>query len=430
MGNAMHVHGLSVVQIVAQLVLRVGEVVADSARVLLVPAGLVFALAGGGAQAVEVSGYLAADLRVFPRSAIHPLQRRNSLSFAMAPEFYQRWGDGRHSLTVSPFLRVDSADSKRTHFDVREALYWRAEDSWELRAGIGRVFWGVTESRHLVDFINQTDFVEDVDGEDKLGQPMLALTLKPSWGTLDLFVLPGFRERTYPGRRGRLRSEPFIEADAASYESSAEQKHVDYALRWSDSFGDVDLGVSHFIGTSRDPRLVVAADGAGNPLQPIRHSPHYDQVQRSAIDAQATLDAWLLKFEGVLQSGSGPTHVAWVGGVEYTWYGVGGVVVDVGLLAEHLFDGRGQHATQPFENDMFLGVRIAMTDVQSSQLLAGVIVDLDGDGNVFSLEASRRLNDHWRIEVESRIWSGIASGHLLRSLRRDDYIQFRLLRYF
>ena len=42
-----------------------------------------------------------------------------------------------------------------------------------LLVGAAKVFWGTAESRHLVDIINQTDAVEDIDEEDKLGQPMV-----------------------------------------------------------------------------------------------------------------------------------------------------------------------------------------------------------------------------------------------------------------
>jgi len=32
-------------------------------------------------------------------------------------------------------------------------------DDWELTTGVSKVYWGVMEAVHLVDIINQTDFV-------------------------------------------------------------------------------------------------------------------------------------------------------------------------------------------------------------------------------------------------------------------------------
>jgi hypothetical protein len=157
---------------------------------------------------------------------------------AVQPEYYTFWSDGRQSLTIEPFYRRDQHDGKRTHADLRELVWQRAGDTWELRVGVSKVFWGVAESQHLVDIINQTDLVEDIDQEDKVGQPMVDLTLVRDWGNLDLFVLPWFRERTFPGRNGRLRSIPRVDSGNASYESGSRQKHVDYAIRWSDAIGD------------------------------------------------------------------------------------------------------------------------------------------------------------------------------------------------
>jgi hypothetical protein len=79
------------------------------------------------------------------------------------PELSWAWGEGAHSLVFSPFLRIDQGDSRRSHADVREFFWQTAAADWELRAGIGRAFWGVAESNHLIDIVNQTDLVENLD---------------------------------------------------------------------------------------------------------------------------------------------------------------------------------------------------------------------------------------------------------------------------
>ena len=122
---------------------------------------------------------------------------------------------------------------------------------------MGKVFWGVTEAVHLVDIVNQTDLVESLDGEEKLGQPMIDLSLIRDWGVVDLFVLPWFRERTFPSEDGRPRFAIPIDTHDPIYESSAEQHHVDFAARWSNSIGEWDIGLSYFYGTSREPRFVI-----------------------------------------------------------------------------------------------------------------------------------------------------------------------------
>ena len=112
-------------------------------------------------------------------------------------------------LPLSPFFRYDNADSRRTHADLREAYFLLfgeiGNGEWELRVGIDQVFWGVTESQHLVDIVNQIDLVEHPNGETKLGQPMVNITYSSDWGIVEFFVLPYHRARTFPGSSGRLR---------------------------------------------------------------------------------------------------------------------------------------------------------------------------------------------------------------------------------
>ena len=75
-----------------------------------------------GAGAVEVSGYLASDLRLFAGAPADPRQRRNALSIVAQPELYTEWDGGNQSVLFVPFARVDSADPERTHADLREAF--------------------------------------------------------------------------------------------------------------------------------------------------------------------------------------------------------------------------------------------------------------------------------------------------------------------
>ncbi|MEO1083403.1 MAG: hypothetical protein AAFY88_04105, partial [Acidobacteriota bacterium] len=199
----------------------------------------------------EWSGFVGLEVRAFANDGAFAGQGENFTgSLVFEPEYFREWNGGRDRAVAKAFLRLDSADDERSHVDLRE-LYWqRVGDGYELDVGVRTVFWGVAESLHLVDIVNQTDLVEDLDGEDKLGQPMVRLGLSRPWGYLELFLLPGFRERTFPGVDGRLRPSPIIDT-TAGYASSAGDGHVDAALRYSHVLGDVDLGVTYFRGTSR-----------------------------------------------------------------------------------------------------------------------------------------------------------------------------------
>jgi hypothetical protein len=379
----------------------------------------------------ELSGFVAVDSRVFFQDEQFPGQHRNSGIFSLVtqPEWYYQWNGGDDAVLFVPFFRYDSVDPKRTHFDIRELYYLHLGSGWEVRAGIAKVFWGVTESQHLVDIINQTDFVEDIDREDKLGQPMVQGTLIRDLGTFELFLMSGFRERTFPGRRGRLRPPIVVAQDEPEFESDLGRGNIDVAGRWSRIFGDFEFAASHFYGTSRDPRLEPGMRHGNAKL-----IPHYDLINQTGIEGQYTGANLLLKLEAIGRDGLGPYRGAFVTGFEYTFVGVFDTDADLGVLGEGHYDSADQEdrsvAFNPFEHDLFGGFRLTLNDEQSSELLAGVIVDVTDGGRFWTVEASRRLWGSWKLEIEMRLFGGIPSSDFASVFEKDDFLQGRLAWYF
>ena len=392
-------------------------------RVLLT---LIIALAFS-AQAQEWRGQLYAEYRGFAHSALDPYQHRGYASLALQPEFRAQWQDGRQLLAFTGFYRWDQHDRRRTHGDVRELLWLYVGRGFELRAGIGKSFWGVAETQHLVDVVNQIDLVEDPDREEKLGQAMLGAKLLTQAGNWELYLLPYFRERTFPGEEGRLRTMPRVDATQdALYESPRRQRHVDAAARWTRTFGAWDVGLSYFRGTNREPRLVPGLDAAGQPVL----LPFYGQLRQLGLETQATLDRWLLKLEAVRRWEREASSRAATAGFEYTVPGVFGSVSDLGLLAEVLYDSRGAAAFTPYQDDVMLGVRWTANDAQATQILATAILDRRTSERAYNLEVSRRLRGNLTASLEARAFHANTPDQPLYSLRRDDYVQLKLTYYF
>ena len=374
----------------------------------------------------ELSGSVSGEARLFTHDAQYPRQHEANASFAIQPELYTEWDNGDQSFLFVPYARWDQGDDRRTHLDVRELTYIKSAANWELRLGVRKLFWGVAESNHLVDIINQTDLVENIDTEDKLGQPMINIALIQDWGTIDLFALTGFRERTFPGVKGRFRPPIRVDTSSATYDSAAENSHIDWAARYSHAIGDFDVGLYHFWGTSRDPIFRPKQTRSRERVL----APHYDLIHQTGTDVQATKGNWLFKFEGLRRSGQGGTYIATVGGFEYTVVGVLGTVIDLGLIGEYHFDDRGEKALSPFNNDLVAGSRLAFNDTQDTAVLASISSDLDGRSKFFNVEASRRLGSRWRIEAELRVFWDVAPSDPFFGIRRDDYLQIDIARYF
>ena len=391
--------------------------------ITLVVAWTLMPMAGLHASGIEYRGNISLQAQGFMQSPQHTADHTINTSLSSEIELYRGFDTGYNSgLIFTPFLRVDQNDDERTQADIRELYYLMAGDTWEVRAGISRIFWGVAESRNVVDIINQTDQIEGVLSDAKLGQPMINVTSVRDWGNVDVFILPGFRERTFAGDEGRPRLPFTIDTDNALYESSDEDQHVDFALRYSTVVDVLDIGVSVFDGTSREPLFVPGPAG----LQPL-----YYQVTQVGIDIQATLESWLLKLESVHRSGNLITdHAELVTGFEYSFYGVNESNLDIGVVAEYLWDERKRDATQTFQNDMLIGLRFALNDEQSTEALIGAVVDLDGQGNTFTAEASRRINDRVTFSAELFIQEDTDNDGIATAFGKEDFAQIELSYFF
>jgi len=378
------------------------------------------------ATSITLSGNASYESRNFLKDGFSGASHQFTNSASFSPELYISWENDKHTFLASPFLRIDQEDSDRTHFDLREFTYSYNEYAWELRLGVRKLFWGVVESNHLIDVINQSDAIENIDLEDKLGQPMINLALIRDWGSVDFFVLPLFRERTFVGTKGRPKISPLLRGKESEFESSAKRNHVDYAVRFSTYTDNTDIGFYHFWGTTRSPRLV--PENRNNIG--VVFVPFYEIVHQTGLDVQFTKGNTLYKLEMLRYSSDFETYFAAVGGGEYTFTGIADTSIDIGVLAEYHWDERGEGSPSFFNHDLFGGVRLATNDVNDSQLLAGFVKDLNNHSLMFNVEASRRISNHWKIELEIRLFVDLASNDPSFGLQDEDYIQLEIFRYF
>lgn len=321
----------------------------------------------------------------------------------------------------TPYLRLDERDAGRSYFDIREAsVSYRLKD-WEILGGISQIFWGVNESRNPVDIINQFDTVEDIDEEEKLGQPLIRVSHRSHWGTIEAYYLPYFRERRFASQEGRLRF-PFEINESARFERNGDNTAGDIALRYSKRFGDFDLGLHAFQGTSRNPFFLFEQGGTATPV--------YQALRQAGLDVQYTKGPWLLKAEIV--SAEITSHF-WsiVSGFEYTFFNIKQSNIDIGLIGEYLFDNRDQMVDpiNIFDDDFFLGTRITLNDVQDTEFLAGIIVDDNTGGTQGSVEFQRRIGNRILLELEARFFDDSGDA-LLSAFETDDVLQARVTFYF
>ncbi|MGQ8364698.1 hypothetical protein [Glaciecola sp. 1036] len=373
---------------------------------------------------LRFAGSASVQQRFFFQDAAYEFQTNSQVSLAAKPQFELDVGDNGY-FTFTPFARIDQRDSERTHADVREALYSVFFDNWEFRAGIGRVFWGQTESVHLVDIINQTDFVETITNEEKLGQPLLDARYLLDTGYISFYALPYFRERTFPGLDGRLRG-PYNISDDALYESEDEETNLDFAVRWQQSFGNLEFGLSYFDGTDRLPDFVPQITDGDIELVPF-----YPQLQQVGLDALYVFNGWLFKLEALTGSRMDEDFSAAVAGFEFMHVNVFDSGYDLGYLVEYQYDERDQNPYIYGQNDIMVGARFVVNDFSGSEILVAFIQDMDESSSYSAMiEASTRLTSNWSIEVNGYFFSSDKEDDPLFYMRRDDHLMIQLEYFF
>lgn len=362
------------------------------------------------------------DHRYFFNEGIYPDQKDYFLGLSFQPEFYAENKSGNLIFNFTGFARYDIADDKRNHVDIRELYVQKINNNWELSLGFKKIYWGVTEAAHLVDIINQTDVVESFDGEEKLGQLMAHYSIFSSIGTFDLFAMTFFRKRQFPGENGRLRTPIVITDEMLDFESKSEQAQPDFAVRWSNSLGPFDIGLSYFYGTGREPIVGINGDGSLFGVYPV--------INQGGIDVQVITGPVLWKFESITRKSDIQDMFALDAGFEYTFGNVGGTGLDIGILGEYLYDDRGDLALNSLQSDLFVGSRLAFNDTQSTEFLIGGIIDLERDTRLVSMEASRRIGTSFKAALEMRLFNNVSENEFAYLFRQDDFVKLDLAWYF
>lgn len=434
---------------------------------------------------IDMSGKAGVQGQFFSHAPTHQEQDTNTASVFLSPEFSYAFEDNSDLITVGLHGRLDATDKERTHADIRELNYLKVAESgnWELKTGISTVFWGVAEGQNLVDVINQKDSLEGVATDEKLGQPMVQLTLldtqaflpEQDWGTLDLFVLPYFRKAAFPGKNGRFRPPIPVSNTRAFFESSQKENHIDYAGRWSHAIGPVDIGLSYFKGTNRTPSLVVELSpqilGTNTFRIPTGDVvPYYAQLEQFGLDIQISAEGFLFKLEAVnrntnenffLNPETGKpvskldiascrnlpntlrcpisnqikdTHyTAYTVGGEYTFGDIAGSGIDVSLIAEYNKDSRNKETNLALlQNDVLLGTRLALNNANSTTGLFGLIRDLDYQSIIASAELETRLSNDISASIEHRsfITQENSKDPVLSQIENDDFTKISVEYFF
>ena len=183
-----------------------------------------------------------------------------------------------------------------------------------------------------------------------------------------------------------------------------------------------------FVGTNREPGFQVSEQTELTAPQYLTLQPYYEQIEQFGLDVQLTTSALLYKFEAIQRNGmrnligEEENYHAVILGTEHTIYNLFNSSASLTMLVEWLYDGRGSRSTSVWTNDLFLSGFLSFNDVAGTELVAGLLADLEYDYRALNLEVKRRLSDSWTMRFESIVNLSSDPADLTYDGRKDSFV--------
>lgn len=370
----------------------------------------------------QTGGNASLALRFYPHSP-DGNQENVGVGLRVAPEWSLRTDDTR--ILVAPNIRIENNGSGRSIADFNELnLSWRQGDTI-LEFGITRLFWGVTESRHLENIINPPDLAAHYAGDTTLGVALLRLAMPTDFGQIEFILVPWDRDPRFPGKRGRPRTELFIQNDVDHPDGRPPTGVSRVSLQRS----DYDAHIYYFYGLDREVTLVPKFDNFGQPVS-LRAS--RSRIQQWGFDLQVPLGNLLFKAEAIHRIGYARSFTATVLGGEYTLNSIGNSTSDLGFLVEYQYDNdRPKDAPlAPMKHAVYAGLRGALNDPANSEFKFGLLHDTNTGARVWRGDFNRRIAENWTAEGALNIFSNVRGQLPLSGFARDSYFELLLKRNF
>jgi hypothetical protein len=167
--------------------------------------------------------------------------------------------------------------------------------------------------------------------------------------------------------------------------------------------------------------------------QPVALRPFYDIINQTGLEGLWIQGNWLWKVETFYQQNQGDNFFGIGIGVEHEIPRLWKSKASLTLYAEAYYDDRDDSTSvplTPFQKDLFIGTRIALNDIDSTEFQVRVTYDLEYDSALLDIRAGRRLGGDWGMEARVERFLNVDEDPALSSFKNDNRIQFRLIRSF
>jgi len=345
--------------------------------------------------------------------------------------------------------RVDRQDSERRHFIVEEAWVDIKGYPLRIRAGSQMLNWTATEAFHPADIINSRNLDSNIENQEKIGEPMISMTLKFEGGNLTAYYMPIYITpiNTSPSSRLSIfdpgtQTDRLVRIGIDGEEDKDEFGHQ-WALKYSRTIDQTDFslyGVEHL--DRHQPTAVI--DPSNLKVVPI-----YQYVVQFGTTVTHIVDSVILKMEYAHRIYPSPKNKTYflqsiekkdfsqlALGLEYGWSNKNFTETTLLIEAQTILGLRKtkRASTSFFQRDMLLGLRHAFNDDMGKELFFSIIFDIERSKEyLFNLSYSQRLSDTISIKTGARIIyapSDTTTQRGLQLIDKSDQLFINLIRYF
>jgi len=334
-----------------------------------------------------------------------------------------RFGENNRA-KLSLFAKYQSESERDYSGDVQEAWLSLDAPSSEWRFGQLMEYWGVLEAENIVDIINPRDAEEDFQGDFKLGIPGMAFSYFSQQTEYNFWLLPYSRERQLAYGEDRFRNFPLEKRDG---EFEKGQNNTAVAIRANRVDDQIEFSVSYYYGHARMPWFELQLD---NSNQPTGLTPMYDLINQASFEMLWLPGNSIVKLESFYQKNKVDDFFAAGIGFEREIPKLGTGNASLSFYGEAYYDGRDQNLSQAlaiFQRDIFLGTRLALNDVSSSEFQFRWTYDLEYESSLIDIRAERRIGKNWFLNAVLYKFLHVESDPALETFQNDDRLRMNLI---
>lgn len=340
-------------------------------------------------HALDSTWDLSVGDRYFFSEAVEPFVPQGEdyqNSSYISGEISADWAHNNFSFETHFYGNWDSKDESRRYTNIQQALLRYSRGNFSVSGGVDTFYWGVSETINILNTVNQSDLRKSIDGKEKFGQSHVSFSYASGVHSVKVFYLPTFNKLEFPYRPA---TKVPVEPDKAVCESGACDGSS--GLRWDVALDTGDLAFSFFRGTRRDPILIPSPELLGTLI------PNYVNTQYAAMDGVYFLAGTILKAEYKYGDEIDKSFYAYNIGIEYPTYPNSTIINSANIVLEHTKDSRDQLAESIGQNDVFIGGRFMLGDLDQTYIRTVVGFDLDHKSKFYDLSFEHRITDYVRL---------------------------------